>query len=340
MRTSDLRAAHGWDEQLETNQDFDLNRRLATRGTVWFERSLCVGYLPRDVRRPLEPVPPVRPMEGAVLASPGRAAERAPVRAPGSAGGGRGRLRRRVASQPCWRRRHAPCRPRWIGCFRSQPTCVALGAARRSGCIPRERWGVVVRGDDRTAGVYMRSSGEPTLLIVSRSMPPDTGGYQRQLQVLGPHLRTSFVKATWIGAVRERARSFDPIPGIDRAVRVRVDRMPSSSRGLADWAVLVLALAAAAWHRVRRRDVRVLLLSPTISGGAVAVRALRWLGVPGRCPICDRRRPHPARRRIGGLVAERASCGAVSRAGHGTDSLPCLARPERGRRSVSPSGKR
>lgn len=47
FRTGDLRAVGGWDERLPTNQDFDLNRRLAARGTVWFESSLHTGYLPR-----------------------------------------------------------------------------------------------------------------------------------------------------------------------------------------------------------------------------------------------------------------------------------------------------
>lgn len=47
FRTADLRAAGGWDERLATNQDFELNRRLAERGTVWFDERMRTGYVPR-----------------------------------------------------------------------------------------------------------------------------------------------------------------------------------------------------------------------------------------------------------------------------------------------------
>lgn len=46
--TEDLRAVGGWDERLPTNQDFDLNQRLSSRGDVWFCQDLGVGYLPRS----------------------------------------------------------------------------------------------------------------------------------------------------------------------------------------------------------------------------------------------------------------------------------------------------
>ena len=48
FRTADLVAAGGWDERLTTNQDFDLNRRLASRGVVFFDAGLRVGYIPRS----------------------------------------------------------------------------------------------------------------------------------------------------------------------------------------------------------------------------------------------------------------------------------------------------
>lgn len=48
FRTSDLRRAGGWDERLHTNQDFELNRRMARSGVVWFESGLAVAYLPRE----------------------------------------------------------------------------------------------------------------------------------------------------------------------------------------------------------------------------------------------------------------------------------------------------
>jgi succinoglycan biosynthesis protein ExoA len=53
FRTADLRAADGWCEELPTNQDFDLNRRLGRRGVVWFDASLAVEYVPRSTLRTL-----------------------------------------------------------------------------------------------------------------------------------------------------------------------------------------------------------------------------------------------------------------------------------------------
>jgi succinoglycan biosynthesis protein ExoA len=47
FRTAELRAAAGWDEQLLANEDFDLARRMAAAGAVWFDPALEVGYLPR-----------------------------------------------------------------------------------------------------------------------------------------------------------------------------------------------------------------------------------------------------------------------------------------------------
>lgn len=48
FRTQQLRAAGGWDEHFETNQDFELNRRMARSGVVWFDDRLEVGYVPRQ----------------------------------------------------------------------------------------------------------------------------------------------------------------------------------------------------------------------------------------------------------------------------------------------------
>lgn len=47
FRTADLRAVGGWNAEFSTNQDFELNRRMATRGIVWFEAGLPVRYVPR-----------------------------------------------------------------------------------------------------------------------------------------------------------------------------------------------------------------------------------------------------------------------------------------------------
>jgi glycosyltransferase involved in cell wall biosynthesis len=53
FRRAQLLAERGWDERLGTNQDFDLNRRMAAHGTVWFEASLRSGYVPRGTYREL-----------------------------------------------------------------------------------------------------------------------------------------------------------------------------------------------------------------------------------------------------------------------------------------------
>jgi glycosyltransferase involved in cell wall biosynthesis len=46
FRRSDLELAGGWDERLRTQEDFDLNRRLASRGAVWFDTTLDVARVP------------------------------------------------------------------------------------------------------------------------------------------------------------------------------------------------------------------------------------------------------------------------------------------------------
>ncbi len=47
FRRCDLEAVGGWSEQFETNQDFELNRRLGRSGVVWFEADSDVEYIPR-----------------------------------------------------------------------------------------------------------------------------------------------------------------------------------------------------------------------------------------------------------------------------------------------------
>lgn len=52
-RTAQLRAAGGWRTDLAVNEDFDLNRRLARFGAVWFAAELTVDYVPRASLRGL-----------------------------------------------------------------------------------------------------------------------------------------------------------------------------------------------------------------------------------------------------------------------------------------------
>ena len=53
FRSQEIRAAGGWNESFSTNQDFELNRRMACIGLVWFDSRLQVGYLPRTSFRAL-----------------------------------------------------------------------------------------------------------------------------------------------------------------------------------------------------------------------------------------------------------------------------------------------
>jgi len=48
FRLGDLRAVGGWDDSMLTNQDYELNRRMSRRGSVWFDARLAVGYIPRQ----------------------------------------------------------------------------------------------------------------------------------------------------------------------------------------------------------------------------------------------------------------------------------------------------
>lgn len=47
FRRTDLDTVGGWAEAFPTNQDYDLNRRLRRRGTVYVRGDLEVGYVPR-----------------------------------------------------------------------------------------------------------------------------------------------------------------------------------------------------------------------------------------------------------------------------------------------------
>jgi len=53
FRTADLRAVGGWSRAFPTNQDFELNRRMAEHGLVWFAAGIPVGYIPRPDLRSL-----------------------------------------------------------------------------------------------------------------------------------------------------------------------------------------------------------------------------------------------------------------------------------------------
>lgn len=47
FRSDQLRDVGGWNDYFQTNQDYELNRRMARVGEVWFDDRLQVGYVPR-----------------------------------------------------------------------------------------------------------------------------------------------------------------------------------------------------------------------------------------------------------------------------------------------------
>ena len=106
-------------------------------------------------------------------------------------------------------------------------------------------------------------------------MPPDIGGYQRQIALLLPRLVPTLRDVTWLGAVRDRPLEASPDAG--RAVgrwAVPAFRIPRRVRGAAD--LLVVSIASFVLL-VRRPNRDVLwLLSPTMVGAAALVRLARW----------------------------------------------------------------
>lgn len=121
----------------------------------------------------------------------------------------------------------------------------------------------------------------PDLLIVSRSMPPDVGGYQSQMALIAPFLRSDTEYMAWVGAVRSSARRSEDRADsrLDCTVRVPAHRLPRRIRGLSDVVVVITALLVLLWVRARhRRTATMLLLSPTMFGSRVLVHIARILG--------------------------------------------------------------
>lgn len=117
------------------------------------------------------------------------------------------------------------------------------------------------------------------LLLVSRSMPPDVGGYQRQFRLLLPYLGVAFGGVVWIGAIRDVPAAQPKELSGARIVGLPAHRLPRCIRGVADLGVVLMALVALLVLRSRRGSPRaLLLLSPTMLGGAWLVRTANALG--------------------------------------------------------------
>lgn len=161
----------------------------------------------------------------------------------------------------------------------------------------------VGRREERVQTVRNRSDRPSApLVVMSRSCPPDVGGYQRQFSLLLPHLaRERTVVA--IGAVREPPTSSMGWEGATNLM-LPAYRIPRRVRGVADLLILPLtALAGVVMRIVLRRRCALLVLSPGMPRWTWLVRFwARW---------------------IGGVVARFPTSGDAARLGQ-LDGLPCL----------------
>lgn len=117
-------------------------------------------------------------------------------------------------------------------------------------------------------------SGRPhrRVVIVSRSMPPDVGGYQRQFSRLMPWLAER-TDVTWIGAVRD---SHEVIDRADyRSVALPAARIPRSVRGCVDLMVVALSCVTILSLGVRGRRGVLVLLSPTMVMAPMVARVAK-----------------------------------------------------------------
>jgi glycosyltransferase involved in cell wall biosynthesis len=107
------------------------------------------------------------------------------------------------------------------------------------------------------------------VVLLSRSCPPDVGGYQRQLSLVLPLLVADGVAVRAVAARRTGAPGASGWPGIP-TLAVPVGRLPNVLRALSDPVLVLIALVIGTATRVRRRrPVTLLLVSPSM-------RCARW----------------------------------------------------------------
>lgn len=144
------------------------------------------------------------------------------------------------------------------------------------------------------------------VVVVSRSCPPDVGGYQRQFSVLLPRLG-ELVDIVAVGATRSAPRSRPGWPTV-RTVAVPAHRLPRRARGAVDLVLVPIALGVGLTRTlVHRRRPTLLLLSPGLRGSRLLVRSWdRLLGpVVVRFPSID------DARRLGPVVGSRRTVGVA-----------------------------
>ncbi len=116
-------------------------------------------------------------------------------------------------------------------------------------------------------------------LLVSRSVPPDVGGYQRQFSLLLPRLAEQC--PIWaVGSVRQapdgRRLGW---PGV-RTLAFPSWRLPHRVRGGADVLVMLAAVFLAVVERLASRRCVLILLSPTMIGAGLLLAVWTRLGCP------------------------------------------------------------
>lgn len=118
------------------------------------------------------------------------------------------------------------------------------------------------------------------IVTVSRSMPPDVGGYQRQMSLVLPSIQRSMGRRVfWIGGVRDREGADRADLEIDRCVRIPAYALPRRIRGVADLVIVAVSAAMIVASTVTGRRGTLLLLSPTMLLGRCVVGLashLRW----------------------------------------------------------------
>jgi len=135
-----------------------------------------------------------------------------------------------------------------------------------------------------------------SVLVLSRSCPPDVGGYQRQLSIVLPLLVERGTAFRGVAAKRTDATGPTGWPGVRTSV-LPVSALPRVLQGGSDLVLVLAALALGVVARVLRprRRPTLLLVSPTMRGSRVA--ALVWSLLVG--PVVARYPGH------GGLARSR-----------------------------------
>lgn len=116
------------------------------------------------------------------------------------------------------------------------------------------------------------------ILVLSRSCPPDVGGYQRQFSLLLPRLAEQR-RVLALGIVRQPTDSVLGWPGV-RTRTVPAYRLPRAIRGVADYWLVAVALTCGLVLRLRTREVcSLFLLSPGMRAAGVLITVWgRWIG--------------------------------------------------------------